>query len=678
MKFTETATKMAMVSELSAEEAAVALAKIANATGTPIIQVDRLASVIDQLDNTMAASSREIIQGVLNMASLGGVVGATVPQMASLSAALVSMGMSAGKSGTLMARVFQEMSNKSSQMAAQMGVDAQEFSQKVSTNIIGALLDYLRFIDQVSDRTRKATLMTEIFGAIGSRATGLLAENTDVFIKALGIANDEWERNTALARDSELVTKGLNAQIELLKNSMSALWLESGPQIISTMQSMVTWMRNLTEAASSFKEAQKDVPSFWEQTRKTVLSALGPLGMALEFRLEAQKGFKMKTERQVAEDIKASQTTGGTQAPPIGGKNLEELNDAIISVDEYRKNLKDVIDQYVAGTSSLQDYYDTLDVGMSQEIAYREQAATLQETALALNQLMTDSEFARNEVTLGLQESLISFYQLKAELDNQDIANQQAKVESMTALMQTIQTMQLQTWTVIFDFINMGIKKFSSGMSTALSSIILGTQKAGEAFKKFGQSMITAIVEFFVQWAVQSLIGLALQKMITKWSMTQAKIIADAWALPAFLVSVATEGAAVAAGGGALIAGAAIFQGLVGASKSATGDVGSMGTGEDFSSAVLNGKMAYGGLISEPTMMMGMRSGQRYLAGEAGPEAIVPMNERSSVGVPTSSPITIAVNINTPFSADDRIFWDNVAREHIVPAIERNTDRRVS
>ena len=292
----------------------------------------------------------------------------------------------------------------------------------------------------------------------------------------------------------------------------------------------------------------------------------------------------------------------------------------------------------------------------------------------------TEEDIAlRTEYTKGVLSDMDSF---QWDLSNGRWERSVAEFESMKTLHQTLMSFQKTGWQGFFDFVNMGIKTFSSAMTTALTGIITGTMKAGEAFKQFGKSMIAAIVEFFVQWAIQALIGMALSKTMNAWTIAQAGLLETAWAGAAFFAAVATQGGAVVAGSAALGAGYAAARGMTIAGQALGGGKGTalgggLPGGETMSFGGSPVTMAQGGLITEPTMTVGMRSGQLGLMGEAGPESVVPMNDRGSSSS-SNNAIQVAININTPFSADDRIFWDNVAREYIVPAIERNSGREVA
>lgn len=89
------------------------------------------------------------------------------------------------------------------------------------------------------------------------------------------------------------------------------------------------------------------------------------------------------------------------------------------------------------------------------------------------------------------------------------------------------------------------------------------------------------------------------------------------------------------------------------------------------------GGMQHGGVIAEPSIVTGLRSGTTRLAGEAGPEAVVPLKGRSSVfggdqGVESASgPINVTVNVNGNFLEGSKEKWQRLIKETIVPEIRR-------
>lgn len=97
------------------------------------------------------------------------------------------------------------------------------------------------------------------------------------------------------------------------------------------------------------------------------------------------------------------------------------------------------------------------------------------------------------------------------------------------------------------------------------------------------------------------------------------------------------------------------------------------------------GFFAEGGIISEPSVITGLKSGITHIAGEAGPEVIMPMSKFHGAGQNQSlnqagagpdqvvNNITVSVQVQGQMIEADESKWQKVVNEKIVPAIRRFT-----
>jgi phage-related minor tail protein len=69
--------------------------------------------------------------------------------------------------------------------------------------------------------------------------------------------------------------------------------------------------------------------------------------------------------------------------------------------------------------------------------------------------------------------------------------------------------------------------------------------------------------------------------------------------------------------------------------------------------------LAEGGIINEPVSGLGLRTGTRYLIGEAGPEAVIPLNGMGGSGVTVNiqNPTIIAQPNRSPDSTLEDVAW---------------------
>lgn len=141
-------------------------------------------------------------------------------------------------------------------------------------------------------------------------------------------------------------------------------------------------------------------------------------------------------------------------------------------------------------------------------------------------------------------------------------------------------------------FVNF-IAEFHQKFSASVTSAILGVKKWSEAAKELGKSLLESIVNFFIQWLMYQILAKALTTVMAAFVSGIATALAFAWAPAAAFASLATAGANAEPAMKGMVATTALAY------------------------ALAIPKAAKGGIIDRPTIL---------LAGEAGPEAIVPLS----------------------------------------------------
>jgi len=157
-----------------------------------------------------------------------------------------------------------------------------------------------------------------------------------------------------------------------------------------------------------------------------------------------------------------------------------------------------------------------------------------------------------------------------------DEAYAEGQIARLMALQQTEQAMELQRLDErkqflsaymtfyqeahrgAFSYIAQAGMAVYQGIGNAITSIIMGAQSAGEAFKALGKQMVAMVVNFIAQravaWALEkafAAIGLGIMKAAVVANVGAASALAAAWAP-------AATAAAIATFGGALVPGAAV------------------------------------------------------------------------------------------------------------------------
>ncbi|HOY63922.1 MAG: Phage-related minor tail protein [bacterium ADurb.Bin236] len=256
--FTDTVAKLASVSEFSAEEGGAALAKIANQFKIPIKQAKNMGSVLNELSNISTATAPTIAELTSRMAGAGASLGLTMPQISAIGAALTDMGVSSEVGGTAMSDMFMEMMKRTDQYAKVAGVSTAEFKQLIEKDAYGALTKFATGL-QKFDKFQVADMLTDL-GIGGARGTDVLLKLVEANKSVNGqqsllgrfvdTSNKAFAEGTSLQREYDNSLKGMNAQLKIAWNSVVALAIEIG-------QEMVPYITKAAKAISSFVQGIK-------------------------------------------------------------------------------------------------------------------------------------------------------------------------------------------------------------------------------------------------------------------------------------------------------------------------------------------------------------------------------------------------------------------------------------
>lgn len=269
--FTKTMVDLGETTNLSADEAATAIAQISNVMGTMEREgsegVERFGATLVALGNAGASTEAEIVDMAKRIAGAGKLVGASESDVLALANAMASVGIEAQLGGGVISRVMQRMYGDVKEggegldnLAKVAGVSSKEFAAAFETDPVRAVDMMVKGFGRIKDEGGNVIDTMADLGIKGTEETSVLlrlAGAGDLLTDSLKLGDEAWQSNSALAAEAAKRYETTESKVKIAWNNIKDAAIDAGAILLPIISGVAESAAGMAQAFGSLPDPVK-------------------------------------------------------------------------------------------------------------------------------------------------------------------------------------------------------------------------------------------------------------------------------------------------------------------------------------------------------------------------------------------------------------------------------------
>ncbi len=234
-KFTETAAKMGVAFDTTAEQAGEWMATWRTALNLSQTQVTALGDQLNYLGNTTSENALKLSEVVTRVGALGQTAGLSAGEVAALAASMPGVNAEISATGikSMMIAMTAGASATSKQAAVlqQLGFTASDMANRMQTDAKGAIIDLLGAIKQLPAAEQTAAL-SQYFGKESVSSIAPLLKNLGYLQQQFAKVGDATAYSGSMEAEYAVRADTTANKLQLMQNKLAVLQVQIGNKIL--------------------------------------------------------------------------------------------------------------------------------------------------------------------------------------------------------------------------------------------------------------------------------------------------------------------------------------------------------------------------------------------------------------------------------------------------------------